>query len=126
MECEFFHRPTFDEIHEVITQWYNQQTDQRILSGFRYEGEQVWLSTENQFNYKSAADLAIQTAGATLPVTFKLGTDNQPVYRTFEELPQLMDFYTKAMQYIQQTLNKGWKEKDGIKWNAYKTLLEHE
>ena len=38
----------------------------------------VWLSSENQFNYKAAYDLAVQTGGATLPVTFKFGTDEVP------------------------------------------------
>jgi hypothetical protein len=38
----------------------------------------VWLSTENQFNYKAAFDLATQTGGKSLPVTFKFGSTNNP------------------------------------------------
>jgi hypothetical protein len=57
----------------------------------------VWLSSENQFNYKAAYDLAVQTGGATLPVTFKFGTDEVPQYREFVTLEELTDFYTKAM-----------------------------
>ena len=33
----------------------------------------VWLSTENQLNFKSVYDMAVQAAGASLPVEFKLG-----------------------------------------------------
>ena len=28
----------------------------------------IWLSSENQFNYKVAYDLALQTNGANLPI----------------------------------------------------------
>ena len=86
----------------------------------------VWLSAENQFNYKSAYDLAVQTAGATLPVTFKFGTDEQPQYRKFTTLDELTDFYSKAMAYIQTTLAEGWKEKDAIDWAAYGKEEGHE
>ena len=88
MEAEFAHKPTDEEIKAAVIGWYNQQTDQTILSGFGYEGDPVWLSSENQFNYKAAYDLAIQSNGTTLPVKFKFGTDEQPKYRVFERLEE--------------------------------------
>ena len=94
MEENFLGKPSGEIIRTVILGWYNEQIDREILSGFVYEGMPVWLSSENQFNYKAAYDLAVQTGGATLPVTFKFGTDEQPVYRTFETLEELTDFYT--------------------------------
>lgn len=78
------------------------------------------LSGENQFNYKSAYDLAVQTGGGTLPVTFKFGTDMEPVYRTFETLEELTDFYTKAMRHIQNALADGWEKKDAFDINLYR------
>ena len=84
MEQEFQHKPSADEIRQTIIGWYNQQTTEAILSGFQYDGNMVWLSSENQYDYKAEHDLAVQTGGATLPVTFKLGTDEQPVYKTFD------------------------------------------
>lgn len=119
MEQEFKHRPDDDEIRFTVISWYNAQTDAAILSGFSYEGVPVWLSSENQFNYKAAYDLAVQTAGATLPVTFKLGTDTEPVYREFATLEELTDFYTKAMRHIQDTLAAGWKKKDEFDLSLY-------
>ena len=70
MEESFVGRPHMDTIKSFITDWYNEQIDREIVSGFLYEGMPVWLSSENQFNYKAAYDLAVQTGGATLPVTF--------------------------------------------------------
>lgn len=119
MEEEFNHRPSVDEIKNLVAGWINSQTDARILSGYRYDGKMVWLSTENQFNYKAAYDLAVQTAGATLPVTFKLGDDDNPEYVTFESLEALTAFYTGAMQFVQQTLSEGWKAKDSINPELY-------
>ena len=84
MEEELDHRPDADEIRSLVSEWYNSRTDERILSGFEYDGQPVWLSSENQFNYKAAYDLAVQTNGKNLPVTFKFGTDNVPYYKTFD------------------------------------------
>lgn len=112
MEAEFGYKPTPDEIKATVIGWYNKQTDDAILSGFEYEGNLVWLSSENQFNYKAAYDLAVQTDGATLPVKFKFGTDEQPVYRIFDSMADLTEFYTSAMRFIQNTLDAGWQRKD--------------
>ena len=114
MEEEFDHKPDAEEIRSLVAGWYNSQTDERILSGFEYDGQLVWLSTENQLNYKAAYDLAVQTGGQNLPVTFKFGTDDVSYYRTFETVADLQDFYVKAMKHIQNALQEGWKKKDAV------------
>lgn len=119
MEEEFLYKPTGDEIKLLVIGWYNQQIESKIMSGFVYNGVPVWLSQENQFNYKSAYDLAVQTDGATLPVTFKFGTDDEPVYYEFKTLDMLTDFYTKAMAFVQQTLADGWSKKDSFDLSLY-------
>lgn len=119
MEAELTHKPTDEEIKDLVRTWYNEQTDAAILSGFAYDNAMVWLSQENQYNYKMAYDLAVQTDGKTLPVTFKFGTDEMPVYRTFDTLDELADFYTKMVAYIQTTLADGWKKKDALDLSKY-------
>lgn len=92
---EMFHyRPSINDIRNVILKYYNDRIDTKILKGFSWNGIPVWLSSENQFNYKAAYDLAIQTQGASLPVTFKFGTDEQPVYHTFTDINEFTSFYT--------------------------------
>lgn len=120
MEAEFGHKPDNDEIRQTVIGWINTQTDLTILSGFEWNGKVVWLSSENQFNYKAAHDLALQTSGATLPVTFKFGTDDEPCYHSFETVEELSDFYTKAMLHIQSTLSDGWKKKDAFDIGQYR------
>ncbi len=119
MEAEFDHRPTADEILSVVFEYYNNQTDNIILSGCMYEGNLVWLSRENQFNYKAAFDRAWQTNGKSLPIKVKLGTDKSPVYRDFNSLNELTDFYTTCMQHIQTTLESGWRKKDEFNLSLY-------
>lgn len=119
MEEELDHKPDSEEIRSIVSQWYNSETDKKILSGLEYEGHTVWLSNENQFNYKAAYDIAVQTSGQNLPVTFKLGTNEEPYYKTFENLESLQDFYLKAMNHIQESLKEGWEKKDSFNVELY-------
>lgn len=121
----------FQMVKDIIIADINSRTDEKIISGFVWtpqaggEAIPVWLSTENQFNFKSAYDLAVQKQGATLPVTFKMGEDEDgnPVYHTFETMEDADDFYLHAMAYIKTTLAAGWQEKDSIDWQPYEALF---
>ena len=122
MEMEFSHKPSEDEIQSTIANWYNKQTDLAILSGFVWNDMMIWLSQENQFNYKAAYDMAVQTEGKSLPVTFKFGTDDEPCYYEFNTMLDFTDFYSKALAYIQHTLAEGWSKK--ATFNAMKYNIE--
>lgn len=118
----FTHKPTIAEIKDTIFDWYNKKIDQEILTGFVWRDIPIWLSMENQFNYKAAYDIAAQSGGEILP-TFKFGTTESPVYYKFESFEDLKDFYLKAMAYVTQTLDNGWAAKDTIDWGAYSAIL---
>lgn len=115
----FHHKPTLSYIKNMILDWNNKQVDYKILNNFVWNDMKIWLSTENQFNYKAAYDLAIQTNGANLPIVFKFGTTEEPVYHNFETLEDLSNFYVSAMTYINNTLAEGWNKKDNIDWSVY-------
>lgn len=119
------HKPDELELKEDITALIDHFTDERILTGFQWNGCNVYLSQENQMNFKAAYDLAVQTQGATLPIKFKLGEDADcnPIYHTFSELSEFTDFYTKAVAFIVTALNEGWNEKDSI---DYQKLIADE
>lgn len=116
----FYHKPSEDELRTLFSKYYNELTDNIILSGFVWNDMPVWLSMENQFNYKAAFDLAIQTNGESLPITFKFGTDLEPVYYEFTTLDDLTDFYTKAVAFKDEALSEGWRLKDAIDYSLYK------
>ena len=69
----FDHKPVKEELTKLITDEINARTNRKIIEGLTWNGIPVWLSTENQLNFKSAYDMAVQAAGASLPVEFKLG-----------------------------------------------------
>lgn len=120
-------KPTLDQVKQAIFDDINSRTDEKIISGFVWTPKAggdpipVWLSTENQFNFKSAYDLAVQKNGATLPVTFKMGeaADGTPIYHTFSTMEDADDFYLQAVAFVNQTLADGWQEKDNIDWEPY-------
>lgn len=114
-------KPTLDEIKSIVKSWIDEQTDQRILSSHTYEGHMVWLSAENQLNYKAAYDLAVQFKGehGTLPLVFKLGTTDEPVYREFKTLEELTGFYLGVVAHKTACLTAGWQRKDNVNWERY-------
>ena len=69
----FDHKPEKEELTKLITDEINARTNRKIIEGLTWNDMPVWLSTENQLNFKSAYDMAVQAAGASLPVEFKLG-----------------------------------------------------
>lgn len=119
----FNHKPSLQEIKDVVLGCYNNIIDEKIISGFVWKDMMVWLSNENQFNYKAAFDLAVQTNGNNLPIVFKFGTTENPVYFKFEDLNTLTEFYSSAMQYINKQLSDGWAAKDALDWSVYEKLL---
>ncbi len=129
VEDLYYSKPKFEMLQDTILDWYNKKVDEKILSGFKWKDMEVWLSTENQFNYKAAFDLAIQMQGQNLPIKFKFGKPKDPTYYTFTTIEDLQDFYLSAMTYINQCLDEGWQEKDSIDWDKYnidKILKEQE
>lgn len=124
LEEEYTHKPTLTEIKSLILGWMNDEIIKQITEGFVWKDMQIWLSSENQFNYKAAYDLAVQTNGLCLPIIFKFGTTEEPVYYTFNTLEDISDFYTSAMKHINDTLNAGWKRKDMFNFSQYEELLK--
>lgn len=124
-EVKFPYKPTLEIIKDIILEVENLKVDSKILEGFEWNGMKVWLSSENQFNYKAAYDLAAQTNGGSLPVTFKFGDTENPVYHEFKTLDDIADFYVKAMSHVNNTLKEGWESKDSIDWSLYEKALEN-
>lgn len=119
MEAEFNHKPSDSEIRDTVFGWINRRTEDKILTGLIYDGHMVWLSSENQFNYKALYDLAHQSKGISLPVTVKLGTDEEPHYMEIDSMAKMGDFYMAALYHVRRTLEEGWKMKDEFSIDDY-------
>lgn len=125
IEAEFPYKPSMAEVKSFVHGVINAKTDEKILSGFVWNNKPVWLSEENQKNFSEAQRIAQMTEGASLPVKFKLGEDEngEPVYHTFTTLKAITQFYTSAVAYINQCLNDGWEEKDAFDFTPYEMIL---
>lgn len=118
---DYDHIPTIAEVKADIEALINAHIDAKILTGFSWNGKPVYLSSENQFNFKAAYDLAFQIEGANLPTKFKLGEDAEgnPVYHTFTMTDELADFVMRAFAFINTTLIEGWQEKDSVDYSVF-------
>lgn len=125
VETEFPYKPSMEEVRDFCLGVINRQTDERIVSGFVWNGIGVWLSEENQRNFSEAQRIAASMPEAILPVVFKLGEDEdgQPVYHEFTSSEELTAFYMAAVAYINRCLAEGWQAKDSFDFTAYEAAL---
>lgn len=117
-EAVFMHKPELIEIKEVVISYFNEVINQNIYN-FKWNEYDVYLSMENQQNYKGAYDMARDTDGANLPVMFKFGGTFDPQYHEFKTFDELRDFYFAAIDHISMKLAEGWQLKDSIDWSEY-------
>ena len=136
IETEFPYKPTLDEVKEFVYGVKNAQIDEQILTGYQWNGKVVWLSTENQFNYFGAFVIAclasvfgwlgkafFDEGFSMFPVVFKLGTNEEPHYETFNTMDELKPFCIGAFQHVWTTLRTGWTEKAAIDFTPYELAL---
>lgn len=112
-EIEISHKPTLDEIKQIVESWYNKQTEDKIINGFTYKGYKVYLSKENQTNYILFADSDI------IPVQVKFGTLEDPIYYVFNTQEELKQFKAQIASHINKCLQDGWNRKKNINWSIY-------
>lgn len=112
-------QPTITEIKNAYENYVNSLVENRIVNDFVYEGTQVNLSKENQINYKSAYDLAMQTNGANLPYKIRCKLNGKPQYLVFENTIEFTKFYVAMNKHIQNCLEDGWNKKDTMDYSIY-------
>jgi hypothetical protein len=54
------------------------------------------------------------------PLELKLGTEDNPVFYTFNDFKSLNEFKTQMSRHIQRCLQIGWNKKKNINWELYK------
>ena len=135
--------PDLRAVRQAVEDDIDKQTDAKILNTFPWtilhgDNEKpidqrdigreitVWLSRENQDNFKEAHRLACIDATKVVPIRFKLNEeeDKSAIYDTFETFEELNDFYLRAFNYIKvDCIDAGWARKDFIDWQPYEEAL---
>lgn len=113
----FNHKPTMDEIKQLVRDTIDAETREKIVNRFEYDGTKVWLSDEKQRNYASIEN----NESIEFPLTLKLNeeADATPIYHKFETREDFIKFSKDASAYIIKTITDGWKEKDSVDWSAF-------
>lgn len=112
---DYYHKPTIIEIRTDIENVIDERTSEKILSGFKLEGVKIWLSQENQINFRSAV---------SFPAKFKVGeNEGVSVYKTFFHQEELSSFNNTIANYIHSCLNEGWDAKDNLDCEKFKEVL---
>jgi len=129
-------KPGIEQIRQAIIADIDAQTDDKILCGMEWkilhgddEGKivKVWLSKENQENFKAKHDAALTYPQlVTFPITYKVSENNDktPVYEHFQTIEELARFYLGGLDYIEQCLREGWMKKDTFDFSPYEAALE--
>lgn len=120
-----YRKPTIGLVRYLVNGYYNEDTNRKIYDGFKWQGKTVYLTQENQFNYKALYDIALQTNGATLPVKLKLGSDETPDYVEFTTLADFQMFYFACVQWINDCVNAGWEAKDSVDYSVFEEALKN-
>lgn len=111
----FTHRPSADEIKELVVAAINAVTAEKILSGFVWNGQRVYLSKENQLNFAAIE----RSESVAYPLSIKVGegTDGSAEYMTFAEKKDFVAFSQAASLYVIECVQAGWQEKDNVDWD---------
>ena len=112
-------KPKKEELQKLLFETVNESVADKILRGMSWDGQMVWLSDENQMNYKFAHDRAIQTDGKSLPMVVKVGDEYSPEYVELKTIDEVKEFWNACLDHISECIQEGWNEKDSIDWNLF-------
>ena len=128
-------RPSFEQAKKAIEDDINSRVDDAILCGYPWtilhgddagKAVKVWLSKENQNNFKAKYDLHFTNPEAlTFPTIYKVAEkDGDAVFEEFHSFEELEQFYLGGLAYIEQCYQGGWAEKKSIDWTPYAEALQ--
>lgn len=129
---------TLQLVKDAIENDINSRVDEKILCSYPWtvlhgddagKDVKVWLSKENQSNFKAKYDLHFTKPEAlTFPTIYKIAEDDDhnAVFEVFQNFEELETFYLGGIAYIEQCYQAGWQEKGGIDWTPYEDYFKTE
>ena len=117
----FDHKPTVDELRSVIEAHVNTLTQERILTGYKWNGKTVWLSNENQQNYTN--DFLTKNLPAKVRV-YDNETDTVGEVVSIESEEELDVFYQGMVRHVRECVENGWSVKDSVDYDNLLNQIE--
>jgi len=112
-------KPSIDTIKKTITDYINSQTRFCIENKFRWNGMSIYLSIENQIDYKLLFDTTSLLEGSNLPEKVKFKINGESIYYDFETIDDMKDFIIAMNNHIRACLEVGNKAKEEINYDDY-------
>ncbi len=117
---EYKGKPTQETVSDDVLNELNSECEKEIIENLEINGKKVWLSFENQQNYKMLYDYFTKNT-TKLPLKVKLYDENGVgEYKEFDSFEDYETFYFATIEHINSTLAKYWEIKDNINWSEYK------
>ena len=116
-------KPSINEIKTLIFDEIDAKTKKDILSGFVWNGYNVWLSSENQKNYSDWYNL-VKDNDKVLPLTAKFSKNKKTIYYEFSSFDEIASLYAEMVKHINKVINNGRKMKDSIDFSEYMEFLK--
>lgn len=82
----------------------NRETDNKILNDFAWDGNEFYLTMENQTNF---ANMFVAKEYLQYPVTIKTKTG----FVELENQAEVTEFYLAGINFIKTCLEDGWRKK---------------
>ena len=98
------YKPTMEEEIENSIRLINEETDEKILNNFVWNGNEFYLSLENQFNFKNLYDLRNIKE---YPITIKTKTG----FTTLNNVHDVEEFYLAGVKFVEECLKECWERK---------------
>ena len=98
------YKPTLEELIEQSNKSINEITDGKILNDFVYDGNEFYLTTENQTNF---ANLFIARDFLAYPQQVK----TKDGFMQIDNVYAVSGFYLAGVNFIKECLEEGWKQK---------------
>lgn len=115
----FNYKPSINDIKNIINNSINEKTKQYITNKFEWNGMSIYLSLENQIDYKLLLDTTLLLDGANLPEKVKFKVNGENFYYSFETIDDMKDFIIAMNNHIRKHINNGNNSKDEINYDDY-------
>ena len=121
----FKHRPTLDEIKDVVNTRLSADADERKRNGFKWQGVPVRYDEEAERNITGLSVKIPRLGAAMFPLKFKLGDypDGSPAFYEFKDAEEFESFTDALLLFSQECYAKSWAAKSEMDWSKFEETL---